>query len=42
MMVTLNQVIKVFVINVRGADAEGTRASGVAEEIIERFVMEIK
>ena len=41
-MVTLNEVIKVFAINGRGADTEGTRSSGVAEEIIERFVVEAK
>jgi len=42
MMVTLNQVTKVFAINVRGVDTEGTRANGIMEEIVERFVMEIK
>ena len=33
-MVTLNQVIKVFAINCRGGDTEGTRASGIAEETV--------
>jgi len=42
MMVTLNQVIKEFAINSRSVDAEGTRASGIAEEIVERFVIETK
>jgi len=42
MMVIINQAIKEFAINVRGADTEGTRASGIMEEIVERFVMEIK
>ena len=40
MMLTSNQVIKVFAINSRGVDTEGTRASGIAEEIVERFVVE--
>ena len=42
MMVIFNQAIKEFAINSRGVDTEGTRASGIAEEIVERFVMEIK
>ena len=42
MMVTLNQVIKVFVINGKSVDAEGTRASGITKEIVERFVIETK
>ena len=42
MMVTLNQVIKEFAINSRSVDTEGTRASGIAEEIVERFVVEAK
>jgi len=42
MMVIFNQAIKEFAINVRGVDTEGTRASGVAEEIVERLVMEIE
>jgi len=42
MMVTLNQAIKEFAINGRGIDTEGTRASGIMEEIIERFVIERK
>jgi len=42
MMVTLNQVIKVFAINSRGGDTEGTRASGITKEIVERFVIETK
>jgi len=42
MMVTLNQVIKVFAINGRSVDTEGTRTSGIAEEIVERFVIEMK
>ena len=42
MMVTLNQVIKVFAINVRGIDTEGTRVSGITKEIVERFVIETK
>jgi len=42
MMMTLNQVIKVFAINGRSVDTEGTRASGIAEEIVERFVVEAK
>ena len=40
MMVTLNQVIKEFARNGRSVDTEGTRASGIAEEIVERFVVE--
>jgi len=41
-MVTLNQAIKEFAINGRDIDTEGTRASGIMEEIIERFVIERK
>ena len=39
-MVTLNQVIKVFGMEGRGIDTEGTRASRIAEEIVEGFVIE--
>jgi len=42
MTVTLNQVIKEFAINGRSVDTEGTRTSGIAEEIVERFVIETK
>jgi len=35
-------MIKVFAINGRSVDTEGTRASGIAEEIVERFVIETK
>jgi len=39
-MVILNEVIKQFAIRGRGANTESTRASGIAEEIVERFVVE--
>jgi len=42
MMVILNQVIKVFAIKCRSGDTEGARASGIAEEIVEGFVVEAK
>jgi len=42
MMVIINQAIKEFAINGRSVDTEGTRTSGIMEEIVERFVMEIK
>jgi len=42
MMVNSNQVIKVFGIIGRDLDTEGTRTSGIAEEIIKRFVVEMK
>jgi len=35
-------MIKKFAINGRGGDTEGTRASGIAEEIVEGFVIEAK
>ena len=41
-MVILNQAIKVFAMKCRGGDTEGTRTSRIAEEIIERFVIETK
>jgi len=40
MMVRLDQVIKEFAINGRSVDTEGTRASGITKEIVERFVVE--
>jgi len=40
MMVILNQVIKEFTINGRGGDTEITRTSGIAKEIVKRFVIE--
>ena len=39
-MVALNQVIKESVIKGRSVDTEGTRVNGIAEEIIERCVVE--
>jgi len=42
MMVTFNQASKEFAIDGRGVDTEGTRASRIMEEIIERFVIERK
>ena len=42
MMVTFNQMIKEFAINGRSVDTEGSRASGIIEEIVERFVIERK
>ena len=39
-MVRLDQVIKEFAINGRSVDTEGTRASGITKEIVERFVVE--
>ena len=41
-MVTLDEVIKEFAINGRGVDTEGARANRIAEEIVERFVIEAK
>jgi len=41
-MVSSNQAIIVFGIKGRGLDTEGTGTSGIAEEIIERFVVETK
>jgi len=35
-------MIKEFAINGRGVDTEGTRPSGIMEEIVERFVIERK
>jgi len=40
MMMTLNQMVKEFVINGRGGDTEDTRAKGITEEIVERFMVE--
>jgi len=40
MMVILNRVVKEFDNKGRGGDTKGTRASGIAEEIVERFVVE--
>jgi len=42
MMMTLNELINDFTINGGGGDTEGTRTSGIAEEIVERFVVEAK
>jgi len=42
MMVVLNELINDFAIDGRGSDTEGTRASGIAEEIVEGFVVEAK
>jgi len=42
MMVTFNQASKEFAIDGRGVDTEGTRASGIMEEIVERFMIERK
>jgi len=39
-MVILNELIKEFAMKSRGPDREGTRASGIAEEIVEGFVVE--
>jgi len=40
MMMILNQMFKEFVINGRAGDTEGTRAKGIAEEIVERLMIE--
>jgi len=40
MMVILDELINDLAINGRGCDTEGTRASGIADEIAERFVVE--
>ena len=42
MMVILNELINDFAINGRSCDTEGTRASRIADEITERFVIEAK
>jgi len=42
MMVTFNQVVKESPISGRSVDTEGTRASRIAEEIVEGFVIERK
>jgi len=39
-MVILNELIKEFAMKGRGLNTEGTRASGMAEEIVEGFVVE--
>jgi len=39
MMVILDELINDLAINGRGCDTEGTRASGIADEIAERFVV---
>ena len=39
-MMTLNQMVKEFVINGKGGDTEDTRAKGITEKIIERFIVE--
>jgi len=40
MMMTFNQMVKEFVINGRGGDTEDTRAKGITEEIVKRFMVE--
>jgi len=41
-MVTLDEVIKESAIKGRSVDTKGTGASGIADKIIERFVVEAK